>query len=125
MKKVLIFSLVYYPRFIGGAEIAVKETTDRLGEDFQFDMITLRKDALKFERIGNVNVYRVGFGWRRSENSFLSRSKIYKYFAIKSLQAAKYLTVDSVKMKDRILELSGCEATVVQNGINEIGRAHV
>ncbi len=80
MKKILIFSLVYYPRFIGGAEVAVKEITDRLGTDFEFDMITLRKSAPKFERIGNVNVYRVGFGWRAGDNTFLSRFKIYKYF---------------------------------------------
>ncbi|MDO8590907.1 MAG: glycosyltransferase family 4 protein [bacterium] len=79
-KRVLIFSLIYYPRFIGGAEVAVKEITDRLGNDFDFDMITLRKQALKFERIGNVNVYRVGFGWRAGSNALLSRFKIYKYF---------------------------------------------
>jgi len=80
MKKILIFSLVYYPRFIGGAEVAVKEITDRLVGDFEFDMITLRKSAPKFERIGNVNVYRVGFGWRAGDNAILSRFKIYKYF---------------------------------------------
>lgn len=79
-KTILIFSLVYYPRFIGGAEVAVKEITDRLGNGFDFDMITLRKTAPEFERIGNVNVYRVGFGWRAGDNAFLSRFKIYKYF---------------------------------------------
>jgi glycosyltransferase involved in cell wall biosynthesis len=80
MKRILIFSLVYYPRFIGGAEVAVKEITDRLGGEVDFDMITLRKSAPKFERIGNVNVYRVGFGWRAGDNAILSRFKIYKYF---------------------------------------------
>lgn len=79
-KRILIFSLVYYPRHIGGAEVAVKEITDRLGNSFVFDMITLRKDAPKFERIGNVNVYRVGFGWRAGDNSLLNRFKVYKYF---------------------------------------------
>ena len=64
MRKILIFSLVYYPRFIGGAEVAVKEITDRISDtDIQFDMITLRKHAGAFERIGNVNVYRVGMPW--------------------------------------------------------------
>lgn len=90
MKKILIFSLVYYPRFIGGAEVAVKEITDRLGSraprspgevgDFDFDMITLRKSAAKFERMGNINIYRVGFGWRAGDNAFLQKFKIYKYF---------------------------------------------
>ncbi len=80
MKRILIFSLVYYPRFIGGAEVAVKEITDRLGDEFVFDMITLRKSASRFERLGAVNVYRVGFGWRASGNTFLARHKVYKYF---------------------------------------------
>jgi glycosyltransferase involved in cell wall biosynthesis len=79
-KKILIFSLVYYPRFIGGAEVAVKEITDRIGKDFSFDMITLRKDAARFERVGSVDVYRVGFGWRAGDNAILQRFKIYKYF---------------------------------------------
>lgn len=62
--RVLIFSLVYYPRFIGGAEVAVKEITDRISPDeIEFDMITLRKHAPVFERVGNVNVYRVGIRW--------------------------------------------------------------
>ncbi|MBP6858754.1 MAG: glycosyltransferase family 4 protein [Candidatus Pacebacteria bacterium] len=63
-RRVLIFSLVYYPRTIGGAEVAVKEITDRIdSSEVEFDMITLRKNAPAFERIGNVNVYRVGFPW--------------------------------------------------------------
>ena len=56
-KKILIFSLVYYPNFIGGAEVAIKEITDRLrGADF--DMVTLRFDRNlpKVEKIGNVTV---------------------------------------------------------------------
>ncbi len=64
MRRILIFSLVYYPRFIGGAEVAVKEITDRISpREIEFDMITLRKHAPEFERIGNVNVYRVGLPW--------------------------------------------------------------
>jgi hypothetical protein len=45
------------------------------------------------------------------------RSKLYRYFAIKSLRAAKHVTVDSVTMKDRIKELSGVVANIIQNGI--------
>lgn len=65
-KRILIFSLVYYPNFIGGAEVAIKEITDRLGREFEFDMITLRFDRSlpEVERIGNVNVYRVGWTGR-------------------------------------------------------------
>lgn len=61
MKKILIFSLAYYPNFVGGAEVAVKEITDRLGGDFEFHMITLGvKSDLPEEKIGNVFVHRVG-----------------------------------------------------------------
>ncbi len=61
-KRILIFSTAYFP-LVGGAEVAVKEITDRL-PDIQFDLITARfkKDLPKLERIGNVNVYRLGFG---------------------------------------------------------------
>ncbi len=62
MKKVLIFSLNYYPRFVGGAEVAVKEITDRT-EDIEFHMVTLRIDAAlpAEETVGNVRVHRIGF----------------------------------------------------------------
>ncbi len=60
-KRILIFSLFYYPKHIGGAEIAIKEITDRIdSNDIQFDMITLRKGEKEFEKIGNVNIYRIG-----------------------------------------------------------------
>ncbi len=60
VKKILIFSIAYIP-FVGGAELAVKEITDRIS-NIQFDIITLRFDKKwpTFERIGNVNVYRIG-----------------------------------------------------------------
>lgn len=59
-KRVLIFSLAYFP-LVGGAEVAVKEITDRL-LDTQFDMITMRfdKSHKEFEAIGNIHVYRIG-----------------------------------------------------------------
>lgn len=63
-KRALIFSFVYYPRFIGGAEVAIKEITDRISrEDITFDLIALRLDSSlpRTEKIGNVTVHRVGF----------------------------------------------------------------
>lgn len=78
-KRILIFSLVYYPRTIGGAEVAIKEITDRLGDFYEFDMVTLQKKALSYERVGKVNVYRVGIGGNAKESSFFYRHKIYKY----------------------------------------------
>lgn len=63
-KKILIFSMSYYPRFVGGAEVALKEITDRLdGKDFEFHLITLRYDLTlsRYEKIGNLHVHRIGF----------------------------------------------------------------
>jgi len=65
MKKILIFSLAYYPRFVSGAEAAVREITDRIDvSDIEFHMVTLRFDAkdLREERVGNIWVHRVGVG---------------------------------------------------------------
>ena len=65
MKRVLIFSLAYYPSFVSGAEAAIKEITDRIDpSDIEFHMLTLLFDrtAPREETIGNVHVHRVGFG---------------------------------------------------------------
>ena len=62
-KRILIFSFVYYPRFIGGAEVAIKEITDRLGSEIEFDLIALRLDSTlpQTEKVGNVTVHRIGW----------------------------------------------------------------
>ncbi|MFA5889119.1 MAG: glycosyltransferase family 4 protein [Candidatus Paceibacterota bacterium] len=74
-KKILIFSTAYYP-FVGGAEVAVKEITDRLGSstgEFEFDLITakLKKDLPSVEKIGVVNIYRIGAGRPLFDKLFL------------------------------------------------------
>lgn len=58
-KKILIFSFAYIP-YVGGAEVAVQEITDRIN-DFHFDLITLRfdKNLPEAEKIGNTIVYRL------------------------------------------------------------------
>ena len=63
MKKILVFSLAYYPSHVSGAEVAIKEITDRIS-DIEFHLIThlFEPKALRYEKIGNVHVYRVGFG---------------------------------------------------------------
>ncbi len=66
-KKILIFSTAYSP-FVGGAEVSIKEITDRVnGADF--DLITAKlhkkfgnENIKKEEKVGNVTVHRVGFG---------------------------------------------------------------
>ena len=58
--KILLFSTNFLP-YIGGAELALKEITDRIGE-FSFDLITsrLEKKLPAEEKIGNIRVFRVG-----------------------------------------------------------------
>jgi len=60
--RILIFSTAYLP-LIGGAELAVKNITDHI-PDYEFHLITAKiKSGLpSFEKIGNVYVYRIGFG---------------------------------------------------------------
>lgn len=64
MKKILIFSLAYYPKHVGGAEVAIKNITDRIdSSDIEFHMVTLRFDSSlpKVEKVGNILVHRIGF----------------------------------------------------------------
>ncbi len=60
MKRILIFSLTYHP-FVGGAEVALKEITDRLPE-YEFHMITLRFDSAlpRIEESDSMVVHRLG-----------------------------------------------------------------
>lgn len=62
MKRIALFSITYNP-FIGGAEVAIREITDRLS-DFEFDLFTARLDPKlpNQEKIGVINVYRLGTG---------------------------------------------------------------
>ncbi len=59
-RRILILSTAYLPQ-VGGSELAIKNITDRLPE-FDFDLITSKfsPDIPSFEKIGNVNVCRVG-----------------------------------------------------------------
>lgn len=63
MKKILIFSLAYYPHHVSGAEAAIKEITDRIS-DIEFHLITLRFNSAdtRTEKLGTVVVHRVGSG---------------------------------------------------------------
>lgn len=61
MKRILIFSLAYFPKHVGGAEVAIKEITDRI-TDIEFHVVTNRFDSSlpKVEKIGNILVHRIG-----------------------------------------------------------------
>lgn len=61
-KRVLIFSTAYFP-LVGGAEVAMKEITDRLpGRQFDLICARIKPGLADTEKIGNVTVHRVGFG---------------------------------------------------------------
>jgi glycosyltransferase involved in cell wall biosynthesis len=71
-KKVLIFSVTYYPKLVGGDVVAVKEITDRLSpKEYEFHLITIRfdKNLPKEEKIGNVFVHRLGFVGEMKEST--------------------------------------------------------
>lgn len=91
-KKILIFSLVYLPNFVGGAEIAVKEITDRITPDeVTFDMITLRTERLKEETIGNIRIHRIGpyMGGRDVVSRLLLAVYKYKYPFLACIRAIR------------------------------------
>jgi glycosyltransferase involved in cell wall biosynthesis len=63
MRRILIFSLAYFPKHVGGAEVAIKEITNRISsEEIEFHMVTNRFDSTlpREEKIGNVMVHRIG-----------------------------------------------------------------
>lgn len=61
-QRIIIFSTAYFP-LVGGAEVAIKELTDRLLE-FDFILVTarLKKQFPKIEKIGRIEVHRLGWG---------------------------------------------------------------
>ena len=71
-RRILIFSTAYHP-FMAGAEVAIKEITDRLSSDFEFDLITTKLDKKlpNFEKVGSVNVYRIGNGRKIIDKIFV------------------------------------------------------
>lgn len=76
-KRILIFSLAYYPNHVSGAEVAIKEITDRFNPaEYEFHMVTLRYNSTvaKQEQVGNVLVHRIGL--TRPDPSFEDLSKM-------------------------------------------------
>lgn len=79
-KKILIFSLVYYPKHIGGAEVAIKEITDRIDpKEIEFHMIAGRYDSTlpKIEQVGNVLVHRIGIATKNPEMGDLRKFPLH------------------------------------------------
>lgn len=80
-KKILIFSYAYEP-LVGGAEIAVREITDRLSPDeFDFHMVTVRVAGRpRIEYVGHIIVHRVS--WSCPGRDIISRTlhRLGKYW---------------------------------------------
>ena len=96
MKNVIIFSTAYLP-MQGGAELAVKEIADRI-RDYEFYLICARllRDLPKLEKIGNVNVIRIGFGANFDKIllpflGFLKARNIYNLSKIQNLTSKIYI----------------------------------
>lgn len=90
-KKILIFSLQYHP-FIGGAEVALKEITDRISPDeIEFHMVTNRFDTTlpKIEKIGNVLVHRIGIATKKPEMKNLRKFPLHLNKALFQFTAAR------------------------------------
>lgn len=89
-KKILIFSLAYYPSHIGGAEVAIKEITDRLSpEEFEFHLVCNRYDSTlsKVEQVGNVKVHRVGLATKSPTMADLRKFPLHLNKLIYQFQA--------------------------------------
>ena len=90
MKRILIFSLAYYPH-VGGAEVAIKEITDRI-TDIEWHVVTMRfAREERVEKVGNVTVHRVGYG-----SSYLSK------ILFVPLAALTYVRLDRLQRFDAI-----------------------
>lgn len=80
--KILIFSLVYYPEYVGGAELAIHEITKRIShENVSFHLITLQgSEQEKIDRIQNTTIFRVG--WKtKNKWSFRFQKIIFPFLA--------------------------------------------
>jgi glycosyltransferase involved in cell wall biosynthesis len=105
VKRVLIFCMSYYPRFVGGAEIVVKEITDRLDKsgEYSFDMITLRYDSsLKKEDVfGKIKIFRIGFSKKNVEISDLKKIPLhYNKYLYQFLAPVKAISLHKKKPYD-------------------------
>lgn len=76
--KVLIFSLGYFPKHVGGAEVAIKEITDRI-PDIEFHLLANRYDSTlpAVEQVGNVLVYRTGIATKNPGMADLRRFPLH------------------------------------------------
>ncbi len=108
-KRVLIFSTAYFP-FVGGAEVAVKEITERIPE-IEFVMLTARLNPKLpgVEKVGNVEVHHLGKGNHWDKYRIIAQgasyaSKLGRFDAIWGIMAS-YAGFAALRFKKRNLEV--------------------
>ncbi len=101
-KKIIIFSLVYLPEYVGGAEVAMDQITKQSAlDEYDFHMITLGSPFAPTQRVGNIQVHYTGLLGKNKFLFFISKcmfpfsscleylrlNKTLKFSAIWSLMA--------------------------------------
>lgn len=110
MKRVLIFSTDDHLVPAGGAEQAFGNITERM-PDYEFDLICakLRKGVKGYEKVGNINIYRMGFGIPKVDGIVLALfgqfcayklMKQYKYDLLWAIMAS-YGAFSAVRVKNK------------------------
>ncbi len=89
--RILVFSTAYYP-FVGGAEVAIREIASRLPHH-TWELITARMSRAvpSHEKIGNVHVYRVGFG-----NATIDKFLLPLFGVVRAIQLRRRGRIDLV-----------------------------
>lgn len=73
-KRIIIFSLVYLPEYVGGAEIAMDQITKQTAlDEYEFHMITLGGFAQPTRRVGNIEVHYTGMIGKSKFLFFISK----------------------------------------------------
>ncbi len=82
MKKILAITPTYFP-MMGGAERTVDELYKRLNKyKYQIDLVTPNLGGNKFEKINNLNIYRVG----KKVNNKFSKFILYQWYEYKKIK---------------------------------------
>ncbi|MEN9605125.1 MAG: hypothetical protein RJB39_810 [Candidatus Parcubacteria bacterium] len=73
-KKIIIFSLVYLPEYVGGAEVAMDQITKQSAlDEYDFHMITLGSPFAETQRVGNIQVHYTGLLGKNKFLFFISK----------------------------------------------------
>lgn len=92
-KKIVIFSVLYLPEYVGGAEVAIDQITKQKELDqYEFHMITLGESGRPSHKVGNIMVHYTGMLGKTGILFTLSKffyiiACVYKYFSLQKKYA--------------------------------------